>query len=145
MKMQPLQYSMSPGILAVMAVVLDDFRRILVGCLIKKFTFNGLHEIRKDFIHDQQERQIMTITSGLDGFLDCRIFPISRRPNRRIAAATSRTFHPRGETRSTSSHDIIVLRLVSHIQHMIKKITNNGNDELCVVAVQFDVLAVVML
>ena len=131
--------------LAVMAVVLDDFRRILVGCLIKKFTFNGLHEIRKDFIHDQQERQIMAIASGLDGTLDCRIFPIRRRPNSRIAAATFRTFHPRGETCSASSHDVVVLRLVSHIQHVIKKITNNGNNVFCVVAVHFNVLAMVML
>jgi len=79
--MQPLRKLMIPWILAVFAVIRNCLLGVLTSTLIDELIRDGLYQIRNDFIHDQQNRQIMAVTLRLAGALNNHSSPITWGPN----------------------------------------------------------------
>jgi len=72
---------MGPGILAVFAVIRDSLLGVLTSTLKGELTSDELYQIRNDFIHDQQLRQMMAVTTRLDRALNDHSSPMTWGPN----------------------------------------------------------------
>jgi len=72
---------MGPGTLAVFAVVRDCLLGVVTSTLKGELTSDELHQIRNDFIHDQQKRQMMAVATRLDRALNNHSSPTTWGPN----------------------------------------------------------------
>jgi len=111
---------MGPCIFAVLAVVPDDALSVLTSTLIDELVLDKLYQIRNDFIDDQQKRQIMAVTTILDGALNNHSGPKAWGPNWQITVTAFSTFGIGEETGTGRLHHSIMLARVLRVQNVIE-------------------------